>query len=205
MKKFAIIFSCLLVLMALPVYAKEFNDVPTTHWAHQYISELSDQGVINGYQDGSYKPSNQVTRGEFYKLVMTALYGEDYYKEYSKKYTDFHWAYAYQRDAASKGYLDLMDSMRELDSYVDRFEMSTFLSSVVKNNEKLSNFKSENAVHILDFKDINLLSYEDMGKMNRAVSVGLLNGYDDMTFKPYKQMTRAEVATVIYRLNNMLK
>jgi hypothetical protein len=47
-----------------------FNDVPTTHTFYTYIETLRDHGVINGYADGTFRPQNDVTRGQTAKIVV---------------------------------------------------------------------------------------------------------------------------------------
>ncbi len=49
--------------------AAGFNDVPGTSPYYQAITELVERGVINGYEDGSFKPNNTITRAEFSKLL----------------------------------------------------------------------------------------------------------------------------------------
>lgn len=41
-----------------------FKDVPETHWAYKAINELSELGLVNGYEDGTFKPDKPVTRAE---------------------------------------------------------------------------------------------------------------------------------------------
>ncbi|MBY0449054.1 MAG: S-layer homology domain-containing protein [Cyanobacteria bacterium] len=41
-----------------------FNDT-NNHWANQDIQNLSSENIINGYTDGSFRPENSITRGEF--------------------------------------------------------------------------------------------------------------------------------------------
>lgn len=41
-----------------------FPDVPASHWAAQAIAAAADQGWINGYQDGTFRPENGLTRAE---------------------------------------------------------------------------------------------------------------------------------------------
>jgi hypothetical protein len=53
-------------------YPQNFYDVPKTHCAFSYIAELADRGAINGYDDGSYKPSGAVTRAEWAKIMVAA-------------------------------------------------------------------------------------------------------------------------------------
>lgn len=44
---------------------KQFNDVPTSHWAYDSIIQLVESELTSGYPDGTFKPSNQITRAEF--------------------------------------------------------------------------------------------------------------------------------------------
>lgn len=41
-----------------------FSDVDDTHWAKAYVGACKDAGLINGYEDGSFRPSNNITRAE---------------------------------------------------------------------------------------------------------------------------------------------
>lgn len=52
---------------------KSFNDISTSHWAYNYIQALASNGVVGGYQDGSYGPNNNATRAEFTKFVINGL------------------------------------------------------------------------------------------------------------------------------------
>lgn len=41
-----------------------FKDVPNSHWAKEYIDKCVKAGLISGYTDGTFKPSNTITRAE---------------------------------------------------------------------------------------------------------------------------------------------
>lgn len=51
----------------------KFKDVPDTHWAAKAIEELSEEGIINGYEDGSFKPEQPVTRAEAAVMISRAM------------------------------------------------------------------------------------------------------------------------------------
>jgi len=65
------IVSLLLVLLMLSgtVFAAGFTDLDETHWAYPHVSELVEKGVINGYEDGTFRPDANVTRAELAKLL----------------------------------------------------------------------------------------------------------------------------------------
>ena len=49
-----------------------FTDVNSDAWYYQYVQPLSQQKIINGYEDGSFRPKNNVTYGEALKLILGA-------------------------------------------------------------------------------------------------------------------------------------
>ena len=49
--------------------AVEFNDVASDYWAKPYIDALSSRGLISGYEDGSFKPNDPVTRAQIANIV----------------------------------------------------------------------------------------------------------------------------------------
>lgn len=67
---------CAVVLAPSLVSAKEFKDVTKNgpyKWAYEYIDELSDKGIINGYPSGDFKPDNAVSFEETVELIKGLL------------------------------------------------------------------------------------------------------------------------------------
>ncbi len=52
------------------VFAADFPDVSSSHPNYTAINFLRARGVINGYEDGTYKPNREVTRAEFLKIIL---------------------------------------------------------------------------------------------------------------------------------------
>ncbi len=65
-------FSALL-LVATAVHAQTYPDVPTGHWAYDAITELTQDGIIKGYPDGTFKGNRNLTRYEFALAIRDAL------------------------------------------------------------------------------------------------------------------------------------
>lgn len=76
MKKFISVLTVVLVLITSTVfardYAQRFWDVPKDYWGFEYIADLTERGVIKGYEDGSFKPENIVLRSEWAKMMVTS-------------------------------------------------------------------------------------------------------------------------------------
>lgn len=70
MKKLTGILIIILVLgFSANVLADDFTDVPSTHWAYESIQWGVGKGLVVGYDDGSYKPSYQITEEEFVTVL----------------------------------------------------------------------------------------------------------------------------------------
>lgn len=51
----------------------QFKDVPKSHSASGYIQSAVDRGIINGYPDGNFKPSQELTRAHFAIFISRAF------------------------------------------------------------------------------------------------------------------------------------
>ncbi len=80
-----------------------FSDMPENEEASKAIQMLYDLGVLNGYADGTIKPSQSVSRAEFSKMLYMAT---GMTAEPSSGFTDVaetHWAQEYIHTLAAKG------------------------------------------------------------------------------------------------------
>lgn len=57
--------------------ANPFADVDTSSWAYQAVSQLSDQGVVEGYPDGTFKGDKNVSRYELAQIIARLMAKED--------------------------------------------------------------------------------------------------------------------------------
>lgn len=59
-----------------PQYDKKdvnFPDVPANHWAYEYVKDLADKGLVEGYPDGEFKGDRMMTRYEYAAIIYRAL------------------------------------------------------------------------------------------------------------------------------------
>lgn len=57
-------------IFVMPVSAASFTDVKDGSAVHESVTVLNKLGVINGYDDGTFKPDNNVTRAEFTAMLL---------------------------------------------------------------------------------------------------------------------------------------
>ena len=76
-----------------------FSDVPETHWAYKYIVSAASKGWITGYSDGTFRPDNNILRGEVVALLNRVL---ERYPD--KEFIDAHEAELRSFSDVSKSY-----------------------------------------------------------------------------------------------------
>ena len=78
MKKILAIAAVAALTAGVSAYAANpFSDVSTDDWAYQAVSDLSDQGVVEGYPDGTFKGERNITRYELAQIIARLMAKED--------------------------------------------------------------------------------------------------------------------------------
>lgn len=179
----------------------DYHDVSPMHWAYNAIKEISDKGIISGYPDRTFKPDNYVTRSEFAKMMVLAL-DLAIIKPVDPTFCDVQeesWDYGYVE--ATRQYLN--SYKLEGKNYFKGSERATredVAAAIVKamhiENQKVGGIVADT------FKDIDGMDPEMKNYVLIAYRNGMINGYDDGTFRPKEKLTRAEAVSLLYRLIN---
>ena len=78
MKKILALAAAAALTAGVSVYAANpFSDVSTDDWAYQAVADLSDQGVVEGYPDGTFKGERNMTRYELAQIIARLMAKED--------------------------------------------------------------------------------------------------------------------------------
>ena len=73
-KVLSLVLAIAMVLSSMSfAFGATFEDVPVDHDNYEAIEALKALGVIDGYDDGSYKPEKTITRAEMAKLMVQLL------------------------------------------------------------------------------------------------------------------------------------
>jgi len=66
--------SCCVLLSSINItsYASAFTDISAQNKYNQAIIELTEEGVINGYNDGTFRPEKEINRAEFLKIIIAS-------------------------------------------------------------------------------------------------------------------------------------
>lgn len=87
MKKY-LALGCILFLTVSQVASAAFVDVPDDHPYKEAIEWMEANGIVEGYDDGTYRPEEQINRAEFTKIIVEALVDIDQGCIPSRTFTD---------------------------------------------------------------------------------------------------------------------
>ena len=86
-----------------------FSDIADGAWYIPAVTAMSEAGVINGYEDGTFKPDNKITRAEFVTMLMQSRNIEKYTELPFSDVSSELWSADYIYSAYKAGYIDGYD------------------------------------------------------------------------------------------------
>lgn len=174
----------------------QFTDVPEGAWYHDYVYDLVYRGVVNGMTATTYEPEGKLTRAQFVKLLACSLADAETLKTYEGKHpfkdSEGHWAEAYIAWAKDKGIVEGVSATEfDPEAPITREQMATIFGRyALKQGIELP----KDAAPAESFPDADKISEYAREFVELMRIAGILNGYEDGTFRPQGNATRAEAA-----------
>ena len=167
-----------------------YSDI-SGHWAADSISEWTELGLFSGYPDGTFRPDNNLTRAEFCAVVNKIFgYGRTGGEKF-KDVKDGSWYSSVAAKATAAGYIDSWANTFKPDVPITRAEVAAAVFKA---------FKLEYG-ESLDYSDkyADMADYGGAGikEIDAVIRNGIMGGYEDRTFRPDKNITRAEFLKVL--------
>ncbi len=168
-----------------------FFDLAGFEWAKDDILKLSNAGIINGFGNNTFAPSNKITRAELVKIIVNAF-------KLQKKAVDFSFddvSYdAWYYDCVNTAYsCDVINGVSASsfapEAYITREDMAVILCRCLG----LDGADAEFA----DAEDISDYAKSAVGALSQ---MGFITGKGDGKFCPKDNATRAEVAVMVARI-----
>jgi uncharacterized membrane protein YgcG len=179
-----------------------FSDT-TGHWAESDINSITEKGIITGFEDGSFKPNDKMTRAQFAVILWRMAGMPEPSGKTGVKFKDLTASW-YEKAAVwanELGYIN-GDGERFLpDNNISRQELVTILfrySGGVSGMELMLT-KTYDSI----FKDSGEIAGWGRNPIYWAVYNSIITGIDDTTLSPNGKATRAQVAAIIARFLNM--
>jgi hypothetical protein len=188
-----------------------FDDLKSADvsWAMRYIASLASKQVFEGYDDGTFKPNNNVTRIEAITAAVRVMGLRDQAESAAEMQTKLNfkdandvpsWAVGYVAVAAEHNLFSETDAKVEPNKPADRLWATTLLVKALNLDAEAESKMNTK----LTFKDAGKIPAGSVGYVAVAVERGLVNGFEDNTFRPNVPVTRAQIAALLDRTGNQL-
>lgn len=165
------------------------------HWAEGVISKWLDAEKINGYEDGTFKPDNLVTRAEFVTILSNVVSDNGMNEEEVQPFKDVEpgeWFYDNVTRMLQAGIVSEADYFYPND-YITREDAMTMIGRAFY-------VRSFDPVSVESFADYDKISDYAIDYVAGFVENGYVKGYEDNTIRPKDPITRAESLQILDNL-----
>lgn len=187
----AVMIFCM--VFSVSAFAGDFPDT-MNHWAKDYISKLTDDGILSGMGDGTFQPDAMVTRAQYFTMINNAFGFADTASVSFSDVSVNDWFYPQIQRAWAAGYLSgYGDNTARPNNNITRAEASVVLRQVLglPSSQGASN----------RFADASGIPSWALDAIDAVVGSGLMQGADGY-FRPTANLTRAEASVMIFNSRN---
>ncbi len=169
-----------------------FADIESVSWAKDAIEMCYKRGIISGRTAEIFAPNDNVSRAEFVKMLVSAVNKNVNAEIEFADVSINDWYYQYIKNAYALGliYGDEHNYFYP-NAEITRQDMAVMIYRALDNVTKGEN---------VDFKDSNEISDYAKHAVGYLYQSNLISGIGDNIFAPLKSTTRAEAASIIYRV-----
>ncbi len=168
------------------VSAKEFTDT-TNSWASEAIDRWSDSEVVGGYEDGSFKPQNNITRAEFLSMLDKLMQYQTIAENTTTDMTGSEWYAESVLKNIAAGNVENTTGDVNASEKVTRSEVAVTLCKALDIQPVEGN---------TTFADDSSISAESKGYVKALQEKGFISGRSNNTFDGDAYITRAEVVSM---------
>ena len=185
--------------------AGPFTDIPESSWAYQDIMACVEQGIVTGYEDGTFRPNDKVTGVQFVSMVTRTFYNGkvEAAREAAPDGSPWYWPYVHVGEET----MGLSPHFITIDEQpLTRADMAYVTRSVMDTEKYSQTLTAEQRVSagtaVSDFNDI---PGERQSCVRYCLAAGILTGMPDGKFHADQTMTRAQACAVVMRLFRVIE
>ena len=177
----------------------KFTDIEG-YWAADYVDFLYNAGITTGYQDGTFRPGQNISRQQFAVMLFRYL-GLDgsQYEDVELPFADLNRIGDYALTAIKALYTlgVIGGTERNGKLYMDPESSLTRAqaAAMIGRTQEKGYASAE-----LTFSDAGSIPAYAAGYIRTMVAQGVLSGYEDGSFKPNANITRGQMAKILYNL-----
>ncbi|MEK3716626.1 endo-1,4-beta-xylanase [Paenibacillus sp. FSL R7-0333] len=177
----------------------KLTDHKGSKWAAESVEALAAKGILPLGAEASYESGVLMNRAEFAQLLVDAfdLQAEAAAPGFKDVSTDSPYAEAINIAGALGIVKGRADRLYSPNATLSRQEMAVMLNRLVQLEQII--LKDDSAA-VQSFKDLNQLSAEASGAIEKLRAAGVIQGAQNGNFLPKAQMTKEQAAVVVYRI-----
>lgn len=179
----------------------EFSDLTQAPWATNAVTQLSFQGVVKGVGGGLFGPNQQVTRDQALALIARTYGSGSLTMGYA--YTDNSLIPAWARDPLAEDVaLGVLPGTGTLDpsGEASRAQVVQWTINAMGLGQQAQGVSTQD---LSVFSDAAQIPQGDEQDMALAIQMGLMNGVNPNTLDPNGTITRAQIAVVLARAEDL--
>lgn len=200
-----IVFS--LVPTALAEKADDFTDVSRSDWYYQFVDYVTSKGYFNGVADKTFAPADNMTRAMFV-TVLFRFHGAkgDSSQSAFVDVAPGEWYTAAINWAAANRIVDGVGNGKFApNDPITRAQMCTMIERYLDLYRKAWKVTLPESGSLSVMVDESAIPAYALAAVKQCQRHGLVNGFEDGTFRPNDLSTRAQVAAVIYRMSHLVQ
>ena len=203
-------------LLTMSVAAASFPDVEARHsWAKDAIDDMSERGILKGFPDGNFQPDTPISKQDSLLIASRILgYSDpeniDYIESAADKYKDTMdlYEFNYKPEVSYLLYKNVL-SINELPTYISeqnkgkelkRYEAAVILTKLMGGEDTIGSYTKD----FLSYEDVNQIPESAIPYVAFVTDKGIMNGMSETEFTPLGSVTRAMMATMMYRAMNKM-
>ncbi len=208
----AIIAFALSVSVLVPVFAADtFKDVNSKsyEWAYSYVEDMAERGLIKGYEDGTFRPGNSVSRMDAFALFsrlmgsnsdvnadLLAQAKEKYagvLAKYGLSYAEGDIAFMLMRGVLTENELDTYFDGKKKSEAMPRYEAAILITKAM-----LGEQDAKNEVLVdLDYTDVSAIPKAAKQYVYYVTQKGIMSGMGGGEFSANTDVLRGQIAVML--------
>ena len=196
-----------LVPTALAEKADDFTDVSRSDWYYEFVDLVTSKGYFNGVADKTFAPADNMTRAMFV-TVLFRFHGAkgDSSQSAFVDVAPGEWYTAAINWAAANKIVDGVGNGKFApNDPITRAQMCAMIERYLDLYRKAWKVTLPETGSVSVMVDESAIPAYALAAVKQCQRHGLVNGFEDGTFRPNDLSTRAQVAAVIYRLSHLVQ
>jgi hypothetical protein len=179
-----------------------YKDFQGYEWSKEAIEAMAKEKIINGRKNGIFDPSANITRAEFATLVTKMMgYPTEEMNLSFKDVSKDAWYYDYVGTAYKNGLINgRSETVFDPNGNITRQEMAVIVAKVLEKK----GYEKSSLDHLNIFKDTENIASWAKDSVSLCVKEKIISGMGDENFAPKENANRAQAATMLYKIYNLI-